>query len=408
MRIKKILNSLETEDTKRRETLGFMKMKRICIISTTPEFLGGVSLYSWDVAKMAIESGRYKVFWIYGGKKNKKYKKDSITFVELKTSKIYPLSEIDFNNKVGKFLEQNDFDIINSHAIWGSWMNDYNKKKNQKIIHTYHGSTFHFFKNHLKGPGFKRKISSAFMAIFGLIIEGPPWKKADGIVCVSEHLEREFSSLYGKRKGVHVLRTGVDLKKFRKQPKLSCLKKLGLDKNKIYGLYVGRGGFWTKGLDKVISLSKEIYRQDNNFRLLVLGADKNKVSHLIKEDFVKILPPIEREDMPDYYNSSDIFFSMSRCEGGAPTMVTSEAMASGCLIVTDKEANQEVIEDGKNGMIIGKNYNKAARKILDILKNKRKLDQIRRGSLKRVKKLGLELWEKRYLKIFNYERDNSF
>ncbi|MBU2616364.1 MAG: glycosyltransferase family 4 protein [Nanoarchaeota archaeon] len=382
-------------------------MKRICIISTTPEFLGGVSLYTQNIVSVLKLKNAYEIFWVYQGEKNRVYEKKGVHFVEIKTKWKYPLSEIDFNNKVGKFLEQNDFDIINSHAIWGSWMNDYNKKKNQKIIHTYHGSTFHFFKNHLKGPGFKRKISSAFMVIFGLIIEKAPWKKADQVICVSNHLEKELEDLYGKRKGVTVLRTGVDLKKFEQEDRVKTRRKLGLKVNNKYGLYVGRGGFWTKGLDKVISLSKDIYRQDNNFRLLVLGADKNKVSHLIKEDFVKVLPPIEREDMPDYYNSSDIFFSMSRCEGGAPTMVTSEAMASGCLIVTDKEANQEIIEDGKNGIIVNRDYSKESKRILDILKNKRKLDQITRGSLKSVRRLGLEIWEKRYLEIFNYERDNS-
>ncbi|MBU1200869.1 MAG: glycosyltransferase, partial [Nanoarchaeota archaeon] len=114
-----------------------------------------------------------------------------------------------------------------------------------------------------------------------------------------------------------------------------------------------------------------------------------------------------REDMPDYYNSSDIFFSMSRCEGGAPTMVTSEAMASGCLIVTDKEANQEIIEDGGNGVLISGEYPQEAERILGIIKDRRKLDQIIRGSLKSARGLCLEIWGKRYLEIFNYERDNS-
>ncbi|MBU1501366.1 MAG: glycosyltransferase family 4 protein [Nanoarchaeota archaeon] len=382
-------------------------MEKICVISTNPEFLGGVSLYTQNIVSVLKLKRNYKIFWVYQGEKNRVYEKKGVHFVEIKTKWKYPLSEVDFNNKVGKFLEQNDFDIINSHAIWGSWMNGYNKKTNQKIIHTYHGSTFYFFKNHLKGPGFKRKISSAFMVIFGLIIEKAPWKKADQIICVSSHLKRELEDLYGKRRGITVLRTGVDLEKFRQEDKIIARRKLDLEMNNTYGLYVGRGGFWTKGLDKVISLCKEIYKRDKNFSLIVVGADKNKVGHLIKENFVKILPTRGREDMPDYYNSSDIFFSMSRCEGGAPTMVTSEAMASGCLIVTDKEANQEIIEDGGNGVLISGEYPQEAERILGIIKDRRKLDQIIRGSLKSARGLCLEIWGKRYLEIFNYERDNS-
>jgi len=373
-------------------------MKKICIISTNPEFLGGVSLYTWNVAKRIKESGEYDVFWIYGGKEDKIYKKDSITFVELKISRIYPLSEIDFNNKVGKFLGQNYFEIINSHAIWGSWMNDYHRKKNQKIIHTYHGSTFHFFKNHLRGPGFKRKIPSAFMAIFGLIIEKTPWKKADRVICVSNHLKKELEDLYGKREEVTVLRTGVNLEKFGGGNRTVSRGKLNLEMNNTYGLYVGRGGFWTKGLDKVINLSEEIYKRDNNFKLLVLGADEDKVNHLIDKKFVKLLPPANRNDISNYYDSADIFFSMSRCEGGAPTMVTSEAMASGCLIITDKEANQEIVEDEKNGVIVDRDYSKESKRILKILNDKSMKKKIISQSMKDIKELSLDKWGKKYLR----------
>ena len=94
-----------------------------------------------------------------------------------------------------------------------------------------------------------------------------------------------------------------------------------------------------------------------------------------------------------------MFFSMSRCEGGAPTMVTSEAMASECLVVTDREANQEVIEDEKNGIVIDENYDKEARRIINILKDNKKIKRIIKNSLETAKDLSSEKWAKRYLEF---------
>jgi glycosyltransferase involved in cell wall biosynthesis len=84
-------------------------------------------------------------------------------------------------------------------------------------------------------------------------------------------------------------------------------------------------------------------------------------------------------------------------------MVTSEAMASGCLIVTDKEANQEIIEDEKNGIIIDKNYEKETLRILSIIENKKKAEKIVSNSLKTIKELSLDKWAQRYLKFLMNE-----
>jgi len=376
-------------------------MKKIGIISSDPEFLGGVSLYTWNVVNLLKKNKCWKIFWIYRGNKDRVFKKEGINLVEFKGRGKYPVNEIILNRRVREFLEKNDFDVINSHATGGYWMKHYLKKGGQKIIHTYHGSTYHFFKNHFRRPDPRKKIASCLMAFFGFLMERAPWKKADKLICVSEHLKKDFTKLYGNRENVSVIRTGVDFERFNKRDKKMTRKRLRLNKDRIYGLYVGRGGFWTKGLDKVIDLSRELYRQDDNFRLLVIGGDYNKVKHLINEKFIEVLPIINREKIKDYYSSSNLFFSMSRCEGGAPTMVTSEAMASGCLVVTDKEANQEIFEDEKNGLIIKKDYEEEAKRILRILKNKKKLNKMARNSLDTIKDLSLEKWAKKYLKVLN-------
>ncbi|MEM4325818.1 MAG: glycosyltransferase family 4 protein [Candidatus Pacearchaeota archaeon] len=211
-------------------------------------------------------------------------------------------------------------------------------------------------------------------------------------------MKDELEYLYGRRKEVYVIRTGVDLNIFKPRNKILAKKKLGLEKNKIYGLYIGRGGYWMKGLDKTISLSKEIFNKNQNFRLLVIGADIEKVRRFLDNRFVIFLPPQTQNKIYYYYNASDIFFCLSRYEGGGPTLVTSEAMASGCLIVTDEEAKQEVL-NSSNSIIVKDNYSKEAEKIIKILNNKKEKNQIISNVLRDVKKLSLENWASNSLKI---------
>jgi len=369
------------------------KLKLGLILASDSHFLGGLAQYQRNLIPHL--SKKFEVFLISKSSRNKKEISKNFTSFEIKCPRISLIENFFFEFRVKKFLKKNHFDIINSQGFTGLWMNFPMKKT--KLVHTYHGSTYHFYKNHLKRFNLLRKIIFSPVLIIPYFIERKPLKKADKIICVSEHVKEDLSKLHGKRKRIKVIRTGVDLEIFKKKNKKDSRKKLKLNSNKTYGLYVGRGGFWTKGLDKTIKLSKEIYKINNNFRLLIIGADKKKIQHLLDKRFTLLLPPQKRGDIPLYYSASDIFFSMSRCEGGAPTMVTSEAMASGNLIITDKEANQEIFKDRENGIVIKEDYSKEAKRISNILKNKRKVKEILRNSQKTVEGLSLEKWAKKYL-----------
>jgi len=114
---------------------------------------------------------------------------------------------------------------------------------------------------------------------------------------------------------------------------------------------------------------------------------------------VIFLKNIPREKIPYYYNASDVFFCMSRYEGGAPTLVTSEAMASGCLIVCSKDSEQEIIEDEKNGLIVENFGKEAAEKVLKILEDKKKKENIIKNAMETIKELSLEKWGKKTMEV---------
>lgn len=375
-----------------------MEKLKICFVGTDPNFDGGVSVFQKNLISYIKDTKiPYNLTWIYAGEKKIRYLKNEVNYVEFKIPKVLFLEDILFDIKVSKFLKRNNFDIINSHGIWGHWIKNYKKRPNQKIIHTYHGSAYYLLKNSLGKFGILKKTILFPILLFGYFMEKPPIKKADKIVCVSEKVKMQVQRLYGRHKNIVVIRTGVDLKDFKPSDRKEIKRKLGFDKENIYGLYVGRGGFWTKGLDRAINISEEIYKKDRKYRLIVIGPDLKKVKHLVNKKFVIYLKEIDREKIPFYYNAADIFFCMSRYEGGAPTLVVSEAMASGCLIVCSKSSEQEIIENGKNGLILEDFDEKDADKIINVLKDKKKMKRIIKNSLKTIKSISIEKWGKNYL-----------
>lgn len=370
-----------------------MEKTSLCFTSLyeSPEHLGGVNLFYKNlISYIKKRNKNLEISWIYFGKENKEFIKEGINYLEIKS----PILESTFllrrNFKLAKFLTTKNFDIINS--LMGFWGLFYKKKKNQKIIQTFHGTVYYFNKNHFgRFNLFKKIIFSPMLLISWLV--GLPTKKTKRIICVSEKVKKQVENLYGKQKDISVIRTGVNLDNFKIREKDVAKKKINLDPKLNYGLYVGNGGYWTKGLDRTIKIGKEIYKLNKNFRLIVIGPDYKKVKHLLSEDFIIYLKRVERENMPFYYSSSDIFFCMSRYEGGAPTLVVSEAMASGCFIVCAKSAEQEIIENEKNGLVIENFGKKEAKKILENIENKKIIN----NSVKRIKKLSLEKWGKEYL-----------
>lgn len=371
-----------------------------CTINGSPDFLGGYSLYHKNLIKYIKQKGiDLDISWVYFGDENKEYNKDGVHYFEIKSKNINPLVEIKRHLKLAKFFNEHYFDILNCNG--GLWTRFYKKKEGQKIIHTYHGTIYYFNKNQLSRFGFLK------ITLFSLILPlsktlDKPHKDVDKIICVSDKVKRQVESLYGKKYNFSVIRTGVDLNDFRIKSKCGSKLKLGLREDLKYGLYIGGGGYWGKGLDRAIKISEEIYSKNKDYRLIVIGADYNKIKSLINNlEYVIYLDDVPREKIPYYYSSSEMFFSVSRYEGGAPTMVTSEAMASGCFIIFSRDSEQEIIDDGVNGIIFEKFDKDDFKRLIDILNNPEEYYKIIKNSVNTISKLSLDKWGEEIIKEFS-------
>jgi len=358
-----------------------MKIKKICFIShSPPNELGGVSLYYKNLLHNLIKNKNLNITWIYFGIKDRKYSKDGLNYIELKKS-IFKIPYFENNYKVKNCLKSNPFKIV--FTTGGPWTYFYSKPFYQKLFHIYHGTVFYFNLNHFKRFSPIKKFLFSPLLLLSWISERPS-KKVDKIICVSNKVKRQVENIYGKQ-NIKVIRTGVNLHEFK--PRKSKVKNLR-------GLFIGKGNYYTKGLDRAVKLSREIYKLNNNYRLIIIGPDKSKVKHLINENFIEFLEDVPRDEMKYYYNKAKIFFCSSRYEGGAPTLVTSEAMASGCLTTCSEDSRQEIIKDNVNGLIISNFDKDDAKRILNNIGNK----NIIKNSLKTIQKLSLDKWANKYLK----------
>lgn len=355
-------------------------MKKVCFVThSPPDQLGGLSLFHKNLLNY-LKTKNLDITWAYFGDRNIRYKKENITYIEIKKS-IFQIKVVENNYKIKRFLKKNYFDIVFSTG--GPWAYFYLKPPEQKLIHIYHGTVYYFTKNHMKRFGLFKKILFIPILYLCKLAELPSWDR-DEIICVSDKVKKQVEKLYGEDK-IKVIRTGVDLNEFK--PGNAKTKKL-------YGLYIGGGGYYTKGFDRAIKLSKEIYKLNKSYKLIVIGPDETKVKELLNEEFVIFLRDVSRDKIKYSYNAASIFFCMSRYEGGAPILTVSEAMASGCMIVCSKDSNQEIIKNNHNGIIINSFGQSSAKRILNAPSKK-----LIKNSLKTIQKLSLESWGDKFLEI---------
>lgn len=135
-----------------------------------------------------------------------------------------------------------------------------------------------------------------------------------------------------------------------------------------------------KGFDILLEFLKTSNKEFlANFKFTFIGtgdyehdlvALKNQFNYINYEGFV------ERQEMPLFYNSNDVFLFPGRYDGWG--MVINEGMASGLIMLGSKNigAVEDCLIDGVNGFLIQENINSIQEKLLWILNNKKELEKI--------------------------------
>jgi len=142
---------------------------------------------------------------------------------------------------------------------------------------------------------------------------------------------------------------------------LEPFKQNNIDKQNHYnGTVIGTLGrlVWQKDYEFLIRVFHKVHKKiDKNIFLLIGGSGPMfkdldaLIIELEMQDYVKLLGDIQREKLPEYFNSLDIYVQSSMTES-MPISIK-EAMACGLPIIsTDVGGIPELISEGETGFLI--------------------------------------------------------
>ncbi len=209
-----------------------------------------------------------------------------------------------------------------------------------------------------------------------------------------------FSFPKEKSKVVH---NGIDLEQFTPGDKATARKKLGLDKEKKYVLFVGFL-IRRKGVNLLINAFKDIIKnKDANLLIIGEGIDEQEFRDQAQDSpRINFMGAKSQEDVVSYLRASDVFVLPSLSEG-RPNVVP-EAMATGLpVIATDVDGTGEFIENEKTGILIPANDEEAIKAAIeDLLKNEKKRERLAKAGHAAVLKMGLgwDVCAKNYEEIY--------
>lgn len=255
---------------------------------------------------------------------------------------------------IRKAIKQIKPDVIYCHSTWAGLFVRFPmlfERKTCRVIYNAHGWAF------LRDSAeWKRKVYAGVERI----LQG----QADKIINVSKY-EYNAAIHYGlKKNNQTVIYSGISPEK----GKVDSQVKLPL--GKINLLFVGRFDP-QKGLDLLLEAFNSCQRQD--LHLTIIG--DNVVGGGVKiekknTDRVTFLGWIPHDKLTSYYSACDVVIMPSRWE--AFGLVAIEAMKYGkAVIVSNRGALPELIEDGKNGFVF--NFEKTEQ-LIEILERLRPED----------------------------------
>ncbi len=236
------------------------------------------------------------------------------------------------------------FRVVNAHAEagfgYGLLHRLFGRRKDTLFIQTFHGVSWYMVKSFQCQLGGSTKLLSWIYRPLVAVAEGIAARTADIVVVVSEGVGEELVELYGvDRKRIKVIHNTVDTERFIPRDKGSAKKRLGLEENTPYLLYVGKEHV-RKGLQTAVSACEELRREGQPAVLLIAGLRPDQLPDYARNEGVRALGRVSEGDLPFLYNAASVLVHPSKYEGHPITPL--ESLASGTPVVASKESKVEL------------------------------------------------------------------
>jgi len=201
--------------------------------------------------------------------------------------------------------------------------------------------------------------------------------KADLITCNGEPLKKAMKKMGVSSHKIKFIYWATDIEKFRHSPKDMELKK----ELKLFDCPViisVRSLEPAYDIETLIKALPSVLKEFPMVKLIIggQGSREKNLKKLAQElgisESIRFVGMIPHDDMPRFFNSSDIYVSTSLSDGDL-SQSTQQAMACELpVITTDIEVNKKRIKNGENGFIVPvKNPQSLSEKIILLLKDEK-------------------------------------
>ncbi|PIT92532.1 MAG: hypothetical protein COU08_01800 [Candidatus Harrisonbacteria bacterium CG10_big_fil_rev_8_21_14_0_10_42_17] len=184
-------------------------------------------------------------------------------------------------------------------------------------------------------------------------------ENATYVIAPSEYLAKITAGWGVKCEKIKVISNNVEINESGIK-KEEIREKIGIAKNNFLLVSTGRLVPW-KGFATVIDTVQELRQKKKEIQLFIIGdgPDKEKLQQRIKEknaeQYIFLIGRMPKKTLAQYIEASDIFVLNTAYEGFSHQLI--EAMQLGCAIITTRVGgNEELIKNGKTGILI--EYNK--------------------------------------------------
>lgn len=293
---------------------------------------------------------------------------------------IYTERPFDFAvwTRVRQLMMDEKIDIVHAHGTRAaSNMLNAAKKAEIPFIYTCHGWSFHQDQGMMKKK--LRVLGEKYLT-----------SRADVNICVSHANSNKGKKLFGKKFDPVVIQNSVDSRKFNPDKQYKDIRReFGIGESELLFSSIARFTWQKQPLVLMEAFARALKKMDG-IRLLMVGdgEEKEKAVEVLEQlnagDKI-ILEPF-RQDVPDLLASTDVFVLPSLWEGLPVALL--EAMAMGkTIIATDVDGTAEVIETGKNGLLIGTDNlsEKLTEAIVRIANDKQLRENLSAGAINRIR-----------------------
>lgn len=284
--------------------------------------------------------------------RSEEWSEGDIYYLKSVKAGIYPDARIKvpFYNKLVKEILDWKPDIVHSQTEFSTMIaaKHIAKKLNIPHIHTYHTLYEDYLKYILNGRVIKKGAAAMFTKLL--------LNSLDGVVAPTDKT-REVLEGYGVNAYMHVVPTGIDLRKFQREileeEKEELYRKHNLNKEDKIITYVGRIAE-EKNISEIISLFPSVLQKVEDAKLLIVGGGpyidelKQQMDNMKLEGKVIFAGMVKPEEVYKYYKLAHIFVTASTSETQGLTYL--EALSTGCPIVCKYDKCIEgVVLQGING-----------------------------------------------------------